>query len=120
MVSEYGDRQALKLIFETAYDERLDPNDRLHAIEMMDELGYREIPLKLLPSILAHSEVDDYWAGDVLLGFGNKAEALDRFRKAIKSCPRDYRDQIARRLADLQAVSLLEELNKAVTTGTTA
>jgi len=113
MVSEYGDRQALQLIFDTAYDEQLDANDRLQAIEVMGELGYRDIPLKLLPDILARSEVDDYWAGDVLLGFGNKAEALERFRKAIKSCPTNYRDQIGRRLADLQAVALLEELNRA-------
>jgi predicted negative regulator of RcsB-dependent stress response len=115
MVSGYGDRRALKLIFDAANDEQLDPNDRLQAIDVMRELEYRDIPLKLLPSILVHPEVDDYWAGDVLLGFGKKAEALERFRRAIKSCPRHYRDQIARKLADLQAVTLLEELNNDAT-----
>jgi tetratricopeptide (TPR) repeat protein len=112
MVSEYGDKQALQLIFKAAYDEQLDPNDRLQAIEVMEELGYRDIPLKLLPDILTHPQVDDYWAGDLLLRFGDKAGALERFRKAIKTCPEHYRDQIARRLADLQAIGLLEELSE--------
>lgn len=83
-------------------------------------MSYRDIPLKLLPGILAHSEVDDYWAGDMLLSFGNKAEALECFQKAIKSCPRSYRDQIARGLADLQAVALLGELNEAATNSAAA
>ncbi len=118
MVSEYGNRRALQLIFDAAYDDHLDPSDRLQAIEVMYELGYRDIPLKLLPGILAHSEVDDYWAADVLLSFGNKAGALERLRKAISTCPESYRDQIACRLADLQAVALLEELKTATTEAT--
>jgi hypothetical protein len=62
---------------------------------------------------LSHPELDDYWAGDVLLRYGDKAEALARIRRAITTCPRNYRDQIARRLADLQALNLLEELDQA-------
>lgn len=120
MVLEYGDRQALKLIFDTGYDEKLDPNDRLQAIEVMEELGYRDIPLGLLHGILAYPQIDDYWAGDLLVRFGNKAEALEYFRKAITSCPRGYRDQIARGLADLQAIALLEDLNRVVSTETGA
>ena len=72
------------------------------------------IPFGLLTNILAHPDIDDYWAGDALLYFGKKAEALERFRKAIESCPREYRDQIARKLAELQAGALLAELNEAI------
>jgi len=109
---EDGDQRAIRLILDTARDGQFDPNDRLHAIEVLEELGYRQIPTDLLPSVLAHEDVDDFWAGDMLLRLGGKEEALERFRRAIKTCPLEYRDQIARRLADLQAVRLLEELNE--------
>jgi hypothetical protein len=112
IVSDYGDRRALQLIFDAAYNERLDPNERLQAIEVMEELGYRGIPRELLASVIAHPEVDDYWAGHALLQFGTKSEALAKFRRAVKTCPKEYRDQIARSLAELQATTSLQELNE--------
>jgi tetratricopeptide (TPR) repeat protein len=114
LVSKYGNKQALRLIWNTAYDTVADPNDRLQAIEALDDLGYRGTSRELLPGIIADPRVDDYWAGDLLLSFGNKSEALKRFRQAILNSPKDYRDQIAWRLADLQAVDLLDELDNVI------
>ena len=111
-VSKYGDRVGLKLIFDTARDPREYINDRLHAIETLLGLGYRKVPTEILPEILSHPEVDHWWSGELLLNLGDTARALDLFRRAIQSAPRGYRDQIACRLAELQAVSLLEELNR--------
>lgn len=109
---EDGNRRAIQLIFDTARNEQADSNDRLHAIEVLEELGYRQIPIDLLPSVLNDNDIDDFWAGDILLRLGgSKEEALERFRRAIKTCPPEYRDQIASKLADLQAVSLLRELD---------
>lgn len=110
---EDGNRRAIQLIFDTACNQRLNPNERLHAIEVLEELGFRQIPTDLLPSVLDHEDVDDFWAGDIVLRLRSKKEALERFRRAIKTCPPEYRDQIARKLADLQAVRLLEELDDA-------
>jgi hypothetical protein len=111
LVSKYGDKEALQLILVTARDADADPHDRLQAIEVLEELDYRDLPRQLLSEIITDSELDDYWVGDLLLRFGDKAQALERFRRAIKSCPSEYRDQIARRLADLQAIDLLKELD---------
>ena len=111
LVSKYGDKEALQLIWSTAHDTAADPNDRLEAIEVLDDLGYRNASRDLLPEIIADPRMDDFWAGDLLLRFGSKGEALKYLCKAIWSSPKDYRDQIARRLADLQAIDLLDELD---------
>lgn len=115
LVSEYGDKRALDLIMETARDEQLEPTDRLDAIDMLGDLGYRDVPRKLLVEISEHQGVDEYWAGELLLRYGDKAGALDHFQRAIRTCPESYCDQIAHRLADLQAVDLLQELHEAMT-----
>ncbi|MER9642563.1 hypothetical protein [Mesorhizobium sp. M0239] len=103
LVLEHGNKLALRIIFDTAKSKQGNPSDRLMAVDVLEELGYRAIPMELLPEILSHPEVDDYWAGELLLRFGDKARALNLFEKAIENCPEGYRDQIARELANLQA-----------------
>ncbi|MBV8754353.1 MAG: NACHT domain-containing protein [Hyphomicrobiales bacterium] len=112
MVEECGNREALRLILNTARGQYGDSNDRLWAIDTMEELDYRAFPREMLPEIIVDPDIDQYWAGDLLLRFGDKAGALERLRRAITSCPESYHGQIARRLADLQAVSLLEQLKQ--------
>jgi tetratricopeptide (TPR) repeat protein len=112
LVSKFGDKRALRIIFDTSTNPDADVGNRLEAIEVLDELGYRALSRSLIHQVMDAPDVDDWWIGDQLLRFGNKVEALERFKRSIKTCPKNYRDQIARRLAELQAVEALEMLEK--------
>jgi len=110
LVSKFGDRQAIDLLVKTACDPSGDIGNRLQATEVLFELDYRELPRKLLDEIKVRPDADDWWVGDMLLRIGDKSGALDRFVRAIKSSPEEYRDQIARGLAELCAEEALREL----------
>lgn len=113
MVSKFGDKRSLVLIQNTATDPRADFHDRFQAVQVLDELDYRELPRRLIEQIKDDPEADDWWVGDFLLNLGNKHEALQRFVRSIDKSPKDYRDQIARSLAELGATEALEKLNQA-------
>jgi hypothetical protein len=111
LVAEYGNREALELIMNAAKDGEADPDLRLEAASVLDELGYRELPRQILAEIEDSEGLDDYWTGDTFLRFGDKSKARKFLKRSIKTCPDNYRDQIARALADLNATDLLAALN---------
>jgi hypothetical protein len=113
LVAKFGDKRALGLIHQTAYDAHADVSDRLQATEVLDELEYRGLSRQIFHQVMDDPRADDWWVGDLLLRFGDKAKALRRFRRAITTCSENYRDQIARSLADLNAVGALQELDNA-------
>ena len=110
LVSNFGDKRALQIIISAGSDLNADTNGRLDAIEALDELGYRALSRSLMDEVKDRSDADDWWVGDLLLRFGRKADALKYFERSIVTCPESHRDQIARSLAELQAVEALEML----------
>ena len=111
LVDKYGHREALELIMNAAKDRDADPDLRLEAASVLDELGYRELPRQVLAEIEGAQGLDDFWMGDTLLRFGDKSKARAFLARSIASAPDGYRDQIARGLADLNAKELIMELN---------
>ncbi|MGO6996796.1 hypothetical protein [Rhizobium leguminosarum] len=112
LVLEYGDWRALDLILTIAKDANSHVATRLEAISVLDELGFRELPMTLLGQIEDEVEVDDYWLGEAYLRLGNKLKALRFFERSIKTAPKGYRNQIGRSLAELNSSSLIDKLNK--------
>lgn len=111
LVAEYGHREALELIMDAAKDSGAEPDLRFEAASVLDELGFRQLPRQVLGEIEDAEGLDDYWMGDTFLRFGEKAKAREFMARSIASAPENYRNQIARALADLNAKELIVELN---------
>jgi len=103
LVEKFGNRAAIELILHVAQDSNADPDDRLQTLDVLNTLGYRQLPRVVIDEISSHCEIDDYWLGDFLLRLGRNREALDCFRKAVSTRPKEYREQIVEGLATLLA-----------------
>jgi tetratricopeptide (TPR) repeat protein len=113
LVEGNGDQQAWRFLIDTLRNPAADTGTRLRAAELLDELDLRDLPREAANELRHDPLIDDYWIGDFLLRIGRKRDAAVSFERAIKTCPRDYAHQIAARLADLRANSLLFQLETA-------
>lgn len=113
LVDGNGDQQAWRLLIDTLGSPSVDVGTRLRAAELLDELELRDLPREVANELRCAPDVDDYWIGDFLLRIGRKRDAAVSFERAITTCPKDYAHQIAARLADLRADSLLFRLETA-------
>jgi tetratricopeptide (TPR) repeat protein len=113
LVSENGDQQAWRLLVDTLRSPSMDAESRLHAAELLDEFELRDLLRETTNELQRDTSLDDYWIGDFLLRVGRKREAAAALERAITTCPKNYNQQIAARLADLRADSLLFRLETA-------
>lgn len=111
LVLEHGSREALQFVKETASGSNLEPDLRLEAALALEDMGFRELPRKVLADVETARDLDDFWIGDTFLRFGNKDKARIFLERSIATAPKGYRDQIARSLAYLNAPDLLARLN---------
>ena len=111
LVEKIGNKNALHLIFSTAKACDAELDDRIQAIGMLEELGYRQTSLVLLREVVKLTSEDDLWILDLLLRFGEMGEVRRRLEAAISSCTEDNRDFIATHLAELRATEVLVKLN---------
>jgi len=110
-VRKVGDRRSLNKLFEVANTDTYEADARLHALEGLYDLGFRNAVLARLEDVVDAPGVDDYWAGELCFRVGMRQKGLEKLARAIETSEEACRTQIAHRLADLQKLELLKQLD---------
>lgn len=103
LVDDDGDITSFQTILSLATDVACDDNDRLEAIDALNELGFRELSRSLFETLDLES-IEPIWVAEQCSRFGMKNRALVFFRRSIGKTHADNVHLILHGLADLGAV----------------
>ncbi len=81
-VIEKGSRGALAMIQSVAADDDAHPTDRLEAVDILDQLGFRALSRTTFDAIDLN-RAEPLWVAEQAARFGRKADALKYFECAL-------------------------------------
>jgi tetratricopeptide (TPR) repeat protein len=103
LVMEEGDLSSFQAILGLASDTEADSSDRLEAIDVLEQLGFRELSRSYFER-LDHNSIDPLWVAEQCARFGMKERALEFYRRAIGTSHPDNAHLILAGFAGLGAV----------------
>ena len=106
-VSDDGDVNSFEFIYNLATNTSAAAEDRLEAIDNLEQLGFRRSSRQLFDSLNLEA-VEPLWVAMQCDRFGYKEKALHFYRQAIGKTHKDNVGVLLSGLADLQAVEDIE------------
>jgi tetratricopeptide (TPR) repeat protein len=113
LVMEEGDLPSFQAILGLAFDAAADSSDRLEAIDILEQLGFRELSRRHFER-LDYNSIDPLWVAEQCARFGMKERALEFYRCAIGTSHPENAHLILAGFADLRAVEDIHRMDAQV------